>query len=155
LGNQDSTFAAITGIYKILTLLVSATSSAGASATFTFAGDVVQIFGTSGPNDAPYSVQLDGGSSLTFNATKLEAHEQVLLYYADNLGPGSHNVKIVNQPALSGQSLNINYALVDSVPSAPTRYLHVFTNCVYPITSLLRQYCQRVGTYKSILFVYS
>jgi len=51
----------------------------------------------SGPNDAPYSVQLDRGSSLTFNATKLEAHEQVLSYYADNLGPGSHNVKIVNQ----------------------------------------------------------
>jgi len=70
LGDQDSAFAAITGIYKSLTLLVSATSSAGASATFTFAGDVVQIFGTSGPNDAPYSAQLDGGSSINIQCHK-------------------------------------------------------------------------------------
>lgn len=100
-------------------MLVSATTSAGASATFTFAGDTVQIYGSTGPNDAPYSVQLDGGSSSTFNATKFADHQQVLLYYADNLGPGSHNVKIVNQPALSGQSLNIDYVLVDVVPSVP------------------------------------
>ena len=134
LANLDSEVPAITSMYESLTLLVSATSSDEAFATFTFAGDAVQIFGTTGPNDAPYSVQLDGGSSLAFNATKLQPHEQVLLYYADKLGPGSHNVKIANQPASSCQSLNINYALVDSV-----RYLYVFLNCVHTLTPL-RQY---------------
>ncbi|KIM75629.1 hypothetical protein PILCRDRAFT_13409 [Piloderma croceum F 1598] len=90
-----------------------ATTTAEASMTLTFSGDTVQIFGTVGPKDAPYSVQLDNGSPLTFNATKYKAYQQVLLYYADNLGPGSHNVKITNKPALPGESLNINYALVD------------------------------------------
>jgi len=102
--------------------LVSTTNSAEASTTFTFAGVAVQIFGTAGPNNAPYSVQLDGGPSSSFNSTKYAAYQQVLLYYADNLGPGSHNVTIVNQPALSGQSLAIDYAVVDTVPSVPTRY---------------------------------
>jgi hypothetical protein len=117
-----SRFRAVAGMYICLSILVSTTNSAGASATFTFAGVAVQIFGTAGPNNAPYSVQLDEGSSSPFNSTKYAAYQQVLLYYADNLGPGSHNVTIVNQPALSGQSLAIDYAVVDTVPSVPTRY---------------------------------
>ena len=103
--------------------MVSATTTAEASMTLTFSGDTVQIFGTVGPKDAPYSVQLDNGSLSTFNATKYKAYQQILLYYADNLGPGSHNVKITNKPALPGESLNINYALVDVTLSVHTRCL--------------------------------
>lgn len=82
-----------------------------------FAGDAVQIFGSVGPDNAPYSVELDGGSPVTYNATKQSDYQQVLIYYADNLGPGQHNVQITSQPAISGQSLNLDYALIDNVPS--------------------------------------
>ncbi|KAF7970706.1 hypothetical protein HWV62_23250 [Athelia sp. TMB] len=94
-----------------------ATTTAGAYTTLTFVGDAVQIFGTVGPQVSPYTVELDGGATATYNATKYANYQQVLLYYADNLGAGSHSVKITNQPSLSGESLNINYALVDTVPS--------------------------------------
>lgn len=83
----------------------------------TFTGDAIQIFGSVGPDNAPYSVELDGGSPVTYNATKLSDYQQVLLYYADNLGPGQHNVQMTNNPAVSGQTLNLDYALIDSVPS--------------------------------------
>lgn len=88
-----------------------------------FVGDAVQIFGTVGPQVSPYSVQLDNGSTTTYNATKYAGYEQVLIYYADNLGSGSHNVKITNAPALSGESLNINYALVNAVPSVSLKFM--------------------------------
>lgn len=97
--------------------LLSGTTNNGASTTLSFTGDVVQVFGTCGPQNGPYQVQLDGGSPVSFNATKAANFEQVLIYYADNLGPGKHTVKFINQPASSGQSLNIDYALVESVPS--------------------------------------
>ena len=101
----------------IILIVVSATTTAGAYTTLTFVGDAVQIFGTVGPQVSPYTVELDGGATATYNATKYANYQQVLLYYADNLGSGSHSVKITNQPSLSGESLNINYALVDTVPS--------------------------------------
>lgn len=103
---------------------ISATTTAGASTTLSFSGDAVKIYGSVGPHNAPYQVELDGGSPVSYNATKQTAYEQVLLYYADNLGPGQHNVQMTNTPSLSGQSLNINYALIDTVPSVPSlRYV--------------------------------
>lgn len=95
----------------------SGTTSAGASVTFAFAGSSVQIFGTVGPNNAPYSVSLDGGNASTYNATKYANAGQVPIFYADNLGPGQHSVKFTNQPALPGEGLNIDFAQVDTVPS--------------------------------------
>lgn len=78
----------------------------------------MSIYGTARPDNGPYTVQLDGGSISTYNATKYDNTTEALIYYADNLGPGPHSVKIVNQPALTGEVLSINFARVIS----PMRY---------------------------------
>jgi hypothetical protein len=84
----------------------------GAYATLGFTGNAVEIFGSVGPNSAPYTVQLDGGSISTYNATKANKITPVPIYYADNLGPGSHNVKITHTSVSENQGLFINYARV-------------------------------------------
>ena len=69
------------------------------------------LFGTSGPSNGPYSVQLDGGNSVTYNATNAyPTNYGVTIYHADNLGPGTHQIVLTNLPAASGQYLTIDYA---------------------------------------------
>ena len=69
------------------------------------------LFGTSGPSNGPYSVQLDGGNSITYNATNAyPTNYGVTIYHADNLGPGTHQIVLTNLPAASGQYLTIDYA---------------------------------------------
>lgn len=74
-------------------------------------GEAVTIFGTSGPSNGPYSVQLDGGNSVTYNATNAyPTNYGVVIYHADNLGSSSHQLVLTNLPAGSGQSLGVDYA---------------------------------------------
>lgn len=69
------------------------------------------LFGASGPSNGPYSVQLDGGKSETYNATNAyPTNYGVTIYHADNLGPGTHQIILTNLPATSGQYLTIDYA---------------------------------------------
>ena len=76
---------------------------------------MVSLYGTVGPGNGPYSVQLDGGQPVTFNAVKPVFYPQTMLYYADNLGSGAHQLVVTNLPAVSGQYLNIDYAIVSTV----------------------------------------
>lgn len=115
LAGQDSKLTLQYILNMIILPRISTTTTGGASTTLTFTGVAIQIFGTCGPDDAPYTVQLDDGTASTFNATKSSDYQQVLIYYADNLGPGTHEVTITNFPAIPNQSLNINYALVDKI----------------------------------------
>lgn len=85
----------------------------GSSATLTFIGQAVKIYGTVGPTSASYAVQIDGGSASIYNAMKQASFPQMLLYYANNLGAGTHNLTITHQSTAENLNLFINYALVD------------------------------------------
>jgi len=95
-----------------------ATDTAGAYVTYTFQGPAVQIFGTAGPGNGGYTVQIDGGQSASYNATADSFFPQIMIYENNNLGQGSHIVKLINQPYESGQTLNIDYAIVSQAPSS-------------------------------------
>jgi len=93
------------------------TSQKNAYVEYTFTGAAVALYGTVGPNNAPYSVQLDGGHMTNYSATKVDFVPQTLLYRADNLGSGSHSLLVQNQQTTPGQVLQIDYAIVYTVPS--------------------------------------
>ncbi|KAF9244860.1 hypothetical protein BU15DRAFT_85715 [Melanogaster broomeanus] len=91
------------------------TQTYDASATFTFTvrfwpGEAVTLFGPTGPSNGPYTVQLDGGETVTYNASTSLTNYGVTLYHADNLGPGQHQMVLTNMPSTNGQSLSIDYA---------------------------------------------
>lgn len=71
---------------------------------------------------------MDGGSLVNSSATKNFYTPQVLLYRADNLGPGQHSLKITNQPTIPGQVLDIDFANVYAVPSAAKYVLALASN---------------------------
>ncbi|OJA07835.1 hypothetical protein AZE42_06353 [Rhizopogon vesiculosus] len=92
------------------------TSSYDATTTLSFTGmsftESVSIFGSVGPNNGPYSVSLDSGQANTFNATAYLTFYEVMLYHADNLGPGQHQLTLTNLPDSNGQTLDIDYAVL-------------------------------------------
>ncbi|KAG6378046.1 hypothetical protein JVT61DRAFT_13726 [Boletus reticuloceps] len=105
------------------------TQTYDASVAFTFIGmlivrrEAISLFGTSGPSNGPYSVQLDGGQTVQYNASTIyPTNYGVMIYHADNLGPGSHQLVLTNLPATSGQSIYIDYAQLWTLvnTSAPT-----------------------------------
>ncbi|KAL0952764.1 hypothetical protein HGRIS_006992 [Hohenbuehelia grisea] len=96
------------------------TLDSGASMFLNFSGESVTLYGATGPNAAPYAVQLDGGSVTSFNATTDAYTPQVILFHADNLSPGSHSVRLTNTPSTMGQSSSIDYALVRGASSTGT-----------------------------------
>jgi hypothetical protein len=44
---------------------------------------------------------------------------QVMLYETNSLVEGPHTVKLTNQPGVSGQKLNIDYATIRQAPPQP------------------------------------
>lgn len=90
------------------------TSVSAASVTLTFTAESVSIFGTVGPGNGLYSVSLDSQPAISYNATTYLTFYEVMLYHADNLGPGQHQLTLVNLPETNGQTLNIDYALLTS-----------------------------------------
>ncbi|EIW74819.1 hypothetical protein CONPUDRAFT_112764 [Coniophora puteana RWD-64-598 SS2] len=85
------------------------TSNNGGSATLTFTGDVVSLYGTVGPSNGAFSVQIDGGVTTKYNATSVITMYQYMLFHADSLGGGQHTLKLMNQGT---SSLNLDYAAV-------------------------------------------
>lgn len=96
-----------------------ATTSPGAFAEFTFAGDAVGLYGPVGPNGVSvFSAQVDGGTPTNSTTNKQFYRPQQLLYYAGNLGRGGHTLKIqFGSSSGSGQALAIDYAEVYTTPS--------------------------------------
>ncbi|KAG1742918.1 hypothetical protein EDB19DRAFT_1907403 [Suillus lakei] len=93
------------------------TSVSDASVTFTFTGmssESVSIFGTVGPGNGLYTVSLDSGQVTQYNATTYLTFYEVMLYHADNLGSGQHQLTLINLPQTNGQTLDIDYALLTS-----------------------------------------
>ncbi|KAJ7215179.1 hypothetical protein C8J57DRAFT_1096304 [Mycena rebaudengoi] len=58
----------------------------------------VTLYGAVGPDLGQYEVKMDGQSSGTFVATRENYAAQVQLFYADNLGSGSHTLEVVISP---------------------------------------------------------
>ena len=79
-------------------------------------GSDVEIYGTIGPQAGPYTVQVDGGPSTTFNATSQYLTPQTLLYRCTGLDSVNHQFRMINAP-FSGQTLSIDYAVVRRPPS--------------------------------------
>ncbi|KAG2150829.1 hypothetical protein DEU56DRAFT_908470 [Suillus clintonianus] len=90
------------------------TSVSDASVTFTFTG----MSSLSCPSNGFYSVSLDSGQATQYNATAYVPCYEVMLYHADNLGSGQHQLTLVNLPQTSGQTLNIDYAVLTSSSSS-------------------------------------
>lgn len=88
------------------------TEAYAASATLTFTGEMVTLFGATSTSTGLYTVQLDGGNVSEYNGTAFLPFYGVTLFHADNLGPGQHSLTIANVPATPGQQLCIDYALV-------------------------------------------
>lgn len=80
------------------------------------AGDVVSLYGTIGPQNSDYTARLDDWPAKTVFANRLTWAPQVLLFHADNLGPGNHTLTIINQD--DDKLLDIDYALVERLEIA-------------------------------------
>lgn len=90
----------------------STTLSANGIARLNFSGQAVSIFGSVGPSQGPYAVQLDSSIPIVFNAENTQFLSHQLLFRADSLGPGQHTVALSNRPDKIGQALDIDLAVV-------------------------------------------
>ncbi|KAJ7462954.1 hypothetical protein FB451DRAFT_1139768 [Mycena latifolia] len=106
-----------------------ATTLDGATATLTFMGDRVALYGALGAQGGPYTVQVDGGSPPTFNSQTLISNTvnsknylpAQMIFYVDSLPLGKHTVTVTAKPTSATQGLTIDYAIVDgTVNSTPT-----------------------------------
>ncbi|KAF8650453.1 hypothetical protein AX16_005255 [Volvariella volvacea WC 439] len=71
------------------------TQTPGASASLSFTGDAVAVYGTVSPDHANVRVEVDGqGRIMNGGASGFASalHPAVLLYFMDNLGPGEHTL---------------------------------------------------------------
>lgn len=75
-------------------------------------GDGVALYGPVGPDYSDFTVQVDGGPRRSLTATRSMYVPQTMLVRADNLGEGSHQVKLQYQPARAGQLLAVDFATV-------------------------------------------
>jgi hypothetical protein len=93
----------------------------------------VTLFGTSGPSNGPYSVQLDGGPTVQYNASNAyPTNYGVTIYHADNLGPGTHQIVLTNLPDTSSQYVTIDYAQLWTI----ARYLIDASVLLYVLTRI-------------------
>jgi len=91
------------------------TSNQGASVKHTFTGNAISLFGSVGPQNSPYNVTLDDWPTQTLNATRIKFEPQTVLFYADNIGHGTHVLTLINA---GDMNLDIDYAVVHhSMPS--------------------------------------
>ena len=74
-------------------------------------GAHVEIYGAVGPSLGAYTVQVDDGTPVSFNATNIDLIPQTLLFQDNSFAPGTHTVKISNSP-FAGQSLSIDFAII-------------------------------------------
>ncbi|KAF7318753.1 hypothetical protein HMN09_00387600 [Mycena chlorophos] len=100
--------------------------SMGSSATLKFSGDRVAVYGAIGAQGAPFTAQLDGGSSTAYTQrqsisdTPSEDYlPSQLIYYADGLSDGNHTLVLSSASNSSGLVFTIDYALVDGTVNQP------------------------------------
>ncbi|PPQ78126.1 hypothetical protein CVT25_015651 [Psilocybe cyanescens] len=71
------------------------TSDPNASLEYKFIGDVILLYGTVTPTStSSYLVSVDNGPFFPFSARKSSVRPHQVLYYASNLGRGTHTLKL-------------------------------------------------------------
>ncbi|KAF9568210.1 hypothetical protein CPC08DRAFT_655083 [Agrocybe pediades] len=98
------------------------TSDPSAIATFTFEGDAIALYGPVGPSGGQFSVTVDNNSPSTYNANQQFFKPREILYYAGNLGNGTHTLRIQISSA-NLQTLVIDYADVYTTASLGGSFL--------------------------------
>lgn len=99
------------------------TQTGGAQALYKFTGDAVAVHGTTSPDHANYTVTIDGitraydGGS---GGNSRLLHPQTLLYFADNLGSGEHNLIVTANPDQAGQQNTGKFMDIDAVTTYTT-----------------------------------
>ncbi|CAD6575872.1 MAG: hypothetical protein TREMPRED_001507, partial [Tremellales sp. Tagirdzhanova-0007] len=89
---------------------VSYTSSVGSSATFSFVGSALYIFGPTGPSFGVFQVEIDDSVIGTFNASTTVNLYNTLLFFVTHLGSTSqHGVVVTNQD--DGKFLALDYCV--------------------------------------------
>ncbi|KAF9462288.1 hypothetical protein BDZ94DRAFT_1298624 [Collybia nuda] len=96
-----------------------ATTTFDASFTFKFDGDGVSLYGPVGSNGSSYTAQLDNGNTKAFSSQMEFFTPQTLLYHADSLGPGTHNLTITYKGP-GEKSFAIDYATVYTTTAPPS-----------------------------------
>ncbi|KAG8874390.1 hypothetical protein FRB97_005951, partial [Tulasnella sp. 331] len=89
----------------------------GGSASLSFTGTAVYIFGDSANNQGSYSVVLDSGPPQTYNtllgcgggtSNLCQKTQPSLKYYASNLNSSQHTITVTNNANPSGASFNLD-----------------------------------------------
>jgi len=78
--------------------------------TLSFTGVAVSLYGAVGPSKGQYSVVLDGADPHFYNGTSWYLYTQVMLFHANDIGEGPHELTIYNTPSGAQNTLAIDYA---------------------------------------------
>jgi hypothetical protein len=96
------------------------TSQPGATASLSFIGSGIWLFGSNGPQHGQYAVSIDDGPQLVFNGFAPTTTAQVPLLRAAGLAPGPHTVVITNLASVTQPStLDIDFAVFEAQLSEP------------------------------------
>ncbi|CAE6538512.1 unnamed protein product [Rhizoctonia solani] len=117
-----------------------------ATARVSFEGNAVYLYGGLFYDHGSFTVDIDGRRidtlSGTANTTKTEIRAKELMYYADGLGPGIHNMTITNTPGTSDKKwLDVDYVLA----TQPDWFRGVDNNSKLP--SLVGAVCGAVAAF--------
>ncbi|PFH53739.1 hypothetical protein AMATHDRAFT_54218 [Amanita thiersii Skay4041] len=114
-GNDWSPFPANSG--KFFAGTGHSTFTFNATASLTFVGEAISLYGQVTPNGAPYTIELDNNPPTNYNASRVESY-QMLLYHANNLGGGNHTLTFRCTPSGS-QLCALDYVNVYNSASNP------------------------------------
>ncbi|KAF7982149.1 hypothetical protein HWV62_29899 [Athelia sp. TMB] len=78
-------------------------------------GDAVTVYGCTNQTMGNYSVSLDSGSISNNNARHDEVNSEVVIFYADNLGPGTHRVEFINNPSSDEGTIATSFLIEKAV----------------------------------------
>ncbi|KAJ3807978.1 hypothetical protein F5876DRAFT_67666 [Lentinula aff. lateritia] len=104
---------------------INDTLHAGASASVTFSGEAVALYGTVSQDHADIQLSLDG-QNVTFgagaNGFASTLHSQILLYYAQGLGSNQHSLVVAADPQSgTGPFIDVDAVVVySSIPGSTT-----------------------------------
>ncbi|KAF8315860.1 hypothetical protein DL93DRAFT_2078580 [Clavulina sp. PMI_390] len=79
-----------------------------------FTGSSIALYGRVGPSNSFYTCQVDGGDKTAHTGYSAQYANEQVLCFANNLAPAKqHTLKVVNNPAVSGQVwLEVDYVQV-------------------------------------------
>ncbi|KAI0254041.1 hypothetical protein BJV78DRAFT_103139 [Lactifluus subvellereus] len=94
------------------------TQTGGAQAQFTVNGDAVAIYGTVSPEQADYTVTVDGHTRAFrggFNGLASSLQVGALLYFTNGLASGPHNLTLTANPQQRGQQNTGKFMDIDKI----------------------------------------